>query len=180
MNHEETVLSILLAEEDAEVFGGTGGAEEPAVVWLDGEFAVAAVDEDGEFDAGGAADVEEAVDGGADGAAGVEDVVDEDDVAVGGGEGDVGAAGGVGDIEIARVVVVERDVERADGDVRAFGFEDAGDAAGEGDPAAVDADEDEVGARVIFEDLEGEPVDADVEFASAEEARALRFHGEGG
>jgi hypothetical protein len=51
LNHEETILSILLAEEDAEVLGGTGGADEPAVVRLDGEFAVAAVDEDGEFDA---------------------------------------------------------------------------------------------------------------------------------
>ena len=49
------------------------------VVGADRELAVAAVDEDGELDAGGASVVEERLDRGADRAPRVEDVVDEDD-----------------------------------------------------------------------------------------------------
>ena len=82
---------------------------------------MAAIDEDEQLDALGAAVVEEGVEGGADGTAGVEDVVHKDDVAAGDveaevalGDGGAGAGGG-------EVVSVELDVEGADGLIRPAG-----------------------------------------------------------
>lgn len=72
---------------------------------------MAAVDEDGELDRAGAADVAEGVEGGADGAAGEEHVVDEDDQAsVDAVTGDLGAAEGARRLH-PQVVPVHGDVE---------------------------------------------------------------------
>ena len=147
---------------DAFVFGDVDGVR--GEVGLDGEFAAAAVDEDGELDAGWASEVEEFGEGGADAAAGEDDFVTEDDTGAVDVEGDVGADEGGEIAQGAEVVAVLGDVEGADGDGGAgLGFEGAGEAFGEGDAAFVDADEDEglvffAGAAV--EDFGGQTVDA--------------------
>lgn len=102
-------------EGDDDLFGGRCVEREAGVVGGDGHEAAATVDEDGEFDLGGAAVVEEFVEGGFDGAAGKEDVVDEDH----GGAVDVGRDVGGGEFlrdgMTEDVVAVEGDVDGADG-----------------------------------------------------------------
>src|ERR1700761_1864149 len=113
------------------------------VVGAEGKLAVAAVAEDGELDALGAAIVEERLDRGADGAAGEEDVVDEDDRAGREVEVDVGVADDrLGErARGADVVAVEADVDVAEGQVGACQLAEEGvEAAGQDGAAGVDAD----------------------------------------
>ncbi len=104
---------IFFVEGDDDFFFGGGRERETDVVGGDGEAVVAAVDEDGEFDLGGAAVIEKLVEGGLDGAAGEEDVVDEDDD----GAVDVGGEDGGGELfrdrVAADIVAVKGDVEGA-------------------------------------------------------------------
>mgnify|MGYP000213912938 CR=1 FL=1 len=104
-----------------------------------GQAAAAAVNEDGQLDAGGAAVVEEFVEGGLHGAAGVEHVVHEDH----GGAVDVVRDDGrrefLGDRIAADVVAVEGDVDRARAGVEAGLFQAGGEAGGEDDAAVGDA-----------------------------------------
>ncbi len=59
---------------------GTRGIDfEAGIIGGDGKFALAAVDQDGEADEFGAAEVDEGVEGSSDGAAGFEDIIAEDD-----------------------------------------------------------------------------------------------------
>src|SRR5262249_42668105 len=87
---------------------------------FDREFAVAAIDQDEELDAGRAAVVEEGVEGGSDGAAGVEYVVHQDDVLAGDFELNVGSAYDRLDIDGAEIVAIEVDIEDAHGDLAIF------------------------------------------------------------
>src|SRR5258706_666433 len=122
---------------------------------LNGQLAMAAVDEHGELDGLGAAEVDELVEGGAHGAAGVEDVVAEHDDAVVERARQVGALhlrlGGDG----GQVVAVERDVEDADRDLLPFHSLDlGGDLLGHGDAAGADADQEKAGeVAVRLDDL---------------------------
>ena len=97
-DEDDLFVVVDFAEFDFDDFaagGGDGAADE---LGFDGEFAVAAVDEDEELDALGAAVVEEGIEGGTDGASGVEDVVHKNDVAAGDVEAELalvdGGAGG--------------------------------------------------------------------------------------
>jgi hypothetical protein len=53
---------------------------EADVISVDGKLAAAAIEQDGEFDAGWASEIGQFIEGGPDGAAGVEDVIEEDDL----------------------------------------------------------------------------------------------------
>src|SRR5699024_2119349 len=105
--------AVDLGQADVDAFAARRREVLAHVVGADRQIAVAEVDEDGEPDPGGAADVGEGIESGPDGAAGEEHVVDEDDclrVDAGGGDprgfgGTVGAA--------AQVVTVHGDVEAA-------------------------------------------------------------------
>ena len=131
------------------------------VVGADRQLAVAAVDEDGELDARGAAVVEERLDRGPDRAAGVEDVVDEDDRAPVEREVELGGA----DERLRRerrlaaadgdVVAVEGDVDGAErGRVAGALLDQPGEPVRERDAAGLDADEGElVELRVALDDL---------------------------
>ena len=168
---EDLFVVVDFAEFDFDDFAAGGGNGAAYVLRLDGEFAVAAVDEDEELDGFGAAVVEEGVEGGADGAAGVEDVVHEDDVAAGDVEADVTFFDDGADVAGREVVAVEADVEDAGVDgVVLDGADDFGDALGEGNAAALDADEAEVGGAVIaFDDLMGEADEGAVDLGGGEE-----------
>ena len=100
-------------EEDDDFFGCGGGEVEPDVIGGDGHEVVAAIDQDGEFDLGGAAVIKELVEGGFDGATGEENVVDKNDA----GAVDVGRQNGgrkfFRDGIAADVVAVKRDVDGA-------------------------------------------------------------------
>ena len=132
---------------------------------------VAAVDEDGEFDFGGAAVVEEFVESGLDGAAGEKDIVDQDDV----GAVDVGREHGgrelFGDGITADVVAVKGDVDDAG---KGFepggeGGEAGGETVGEENAAVGDAEENQtrIGA-VSGDDGLGDLIDGGVNVFSAE------------
>ena len=123
----------------------------------DRQLAVAAVDQHGELDGLGPAEVVEGVERGADRAAGEQHVVDQhDDLAVDV-VGDLGVLERAGGLE-AQVVAVHRDVERAGGDLAALDLGHAlGDAAGEMHSARRDAEQDETGGVAIaLEDLVGD------------------------
>ena len=87
---------------------------------FDGQLAVAAVDEDEQLDARGAAVIEQGVERGANGAAGVEDVVHEDDVLAGDGEVDFGGVEDGLRGDGGEVVAVEGDIQDADRDLEAL------------------------------------------------------------
>ena len=171
-DEEDLLLAVDLAEFDLDDLAGGGGDVATGVGGLDGEFAVAAVDEDEELDAFGAAVVEEGVERGADGAAGVEDVVEQDDVAAVDVEADR-AGGDDGAVALGgEVVAVEADVEDAGVDGVFFdGGEEDGEALGERDAAAFDADETDVGdAFVAFDDLMGEADEGSFDLGRGHEA----------
>src|SRR5579875_3186021 len=152
-DEDDLLVAVDFAElnfDDLALGGGDGASDEGG---LDGELAVAAIDEDEELDAAGAPVVEEGVESGADGASGVEDVVDEDDIA----SVDVEAEGtGVddgADVAGREVVAIEADVEGTGIDGVFFDAADqGGEALGDGDAAALDADESDGGRAVIFLD----------------------------
>lgn len=121
------------------------------VVRADGEFAVPAVDEDGELHRRGPADVRDGFEGRADGASRVEHVVhQDDDGAVDPARGDVGGLqhpDGLG----AQVVAVHRDVEGSGRDVRPAGLgQGVAEPVRQGDAAGGDAQEDEVLRPPVF------------------------------
>src|SRR5271157_461587 len=87
---------------------------------FDGQFAMAAVDENEQLNARRTAVVEKGVERGADGAAGVEHVVHQDDVLAFDVELDVGGADDGFDVHRAEVVAVEVDIEDAHGHLPAF------------------------------------------------------------
>ncbi len=132
-------------EGDDDLFLGKRGDEEAGVIGGDGHQAAAAVDEDGEFDFGRAAVVEEFVEGGFDGAAGEEDVVDEDDRGAMDIGGDVRGGEFFRDGVATDVVAVEGDVDGAcrRGELRVGGGKRGGDTAGELDAAVGDAEEEQ-------------------------------------
>src|SRR5947209_7636339 len=147
------------ALQDAHLLGAVGGLEGDLddlvlrrrdllahEVRLDRQLAVAAVDEHGELDGLGAAEVDQLVERGAHRAAGVEHVVAKHDHAVVDRPRQVRALdqrlGGDG----RQVVAIERDVEDADGDLLPLhGLDLGGDLLGEGDAAGADAGQQEPG-----------------------------------
>ena len=120
-----------------------------------------AVDENGELDGAGPADIPQCVQGRADRAAGVQDVVDQDhERAVDAALGNRGVLQRPRRLDV-EVVAVERDVQRPvrNGDVGEF-LDLLGEPRGQGDAAGGDAEEDDAG-RVgtvecgLFDDLMG-------------------------
>src|SRR3546814_5170637 len=112
-------------------------------------FAVAAVDEGRQANGGRTADVLEGVQGGTYAAAGEQHVVHEhDDLPVDAAGRDLRRVGSARGVSV-QIVAIHRDVERADGNLRAAELADEpGDAVGQWDAASRDAQEDEtVGAR---------------------------------
>src|SRR5437660_6292476 len=126
---------------------------------------MAAVDEDGQLDHLRPAEVDQRVEGGANRAAREENVVDQHDGPALDGERDVGAADPrlVG-LE-AKIVTVERDVERSDRDLGAVDRGDAvGQPLGQGHSARPEPDEREGGgAAVALEDLVADPGEGPLE-----------------
>ncbi len=109
------LVDFLELHFDDLVVGGLHGAADEAR--LDGQLAVAPVDQHQQLHAGRAAVIEQRVQGGPDGAAGVEDVVHQDDVLAGDRKRDVrgvhhGLVGNGG-----QVVAVQGDIQDADRDV---------------------------------------------------------------
>jgi len=105
----DLVLAVFFRPEDLYFLGDDRIDGAADIVGLDGELAaIAAVDEDAEFDFGGAAEVQQGVESRADGAARPEDVVDEDDLFVRDGEGDIG---------LVKLVQTGADVVAVEGDV---------------------------------------------------------------
>src|SRR5699024_3515713 len=143
------IAAVDLGQADVDAFAARRREVLAYVIGADRQIAVAAVDEDGEADPGGAADVGEGIESGPAGAAGAEHVVDEADclrIDAGGGDprgggGTVGAA--------ARIVTVHGDVEAAGEFARRLcpaldRGDSLGEPVGQGDSAARDAEEDEV------------------------------------
>ncbi len=108
-------------EDDGDFFVGAGVDDQAGVVGGDGKSAAAAVNQNGEFDLGGAAMIEELIEGGFDGAAGLKDVIHEDH----GGAGDINRdeSGGklLGDGLAADIVTVKRNVDNAGARASALG-----------------------------------------------------------
>ena len=130
------------------------------VVGADRQLPVPAVDQHGQTDRAGSAELGQRVERGADRPAVEQHVVDEDDdLVVDAPAGHHGVLQGAGR-PAAQVVAVHRDVQRADGHVGA-GLDAAdplGDALRQRDTAAGDAEQDQiVGALLPFEDLVGDP-----------------------
>ena len=130
---------------DDDFFVSGRGEGEAGVVGGDGHEATAAVNEDGEFDFGGATVVEEFVEGSFHGATGEEDVVNEDDGGPVDVSGDVRRGKFLGDGVAADVVAVEGDVDgaRRGGELRVERCESRSEPLGEGDAAVGDAEEQE-------------------------------------
>jgi len=171
LDEQDFFHAVDFVELDLDDFGVAGLDDAADESGLDGEFAVAAVDEDEELDARGAAVIEEGVERGADGAAGIEDVVHKDDVFAGDVEGDVSGADDGLDIDGGEVVAVEVYVEDADGDFAILeGLDLGGEALGERDAPAADADESkEVEVLGFFENLMSQPDEGAVDLGSAHE-----------
>ena len=147
-DQHDPVDLVDLDELHLDALGAGGGQVLADVVGADRQLAVAAVGDDGELDARGAAVVEERLDRGADRAAGVEDVVDEDARAPLEGEVELRLADErlrvQGRLAAAHVdvVAVEGDVERPEVDLDAAELLDQpAEAVRERDAARVDADE---------------------------------------
>jgi hypothetical protein len=164
------IVAALFAEFDRDVFVGAGGDGFADEVGFDGKLAVAAVDEDGELDAVGAADVAEGIERGAGGASGVDDVINEDD----GFAGDVARDGGgvhlAGGL-LVKIVAVHGDIDDSSGDRLGPNFgEGVSEALGEVDAAALDADENEVAVVfVAFGDFVRDAVERSFNDRGAEE-----------
>jgi len=154
---DEDYLFIVIDLAELHFDDLTGGGADLASdeLGLDGEFAVATVDEYEELHGAWATVVEEGVESGADGAASVENIVHQDDVAAfdieaqGSGDDDgLGVAGG-------KVVAIEGDVEDTGIDRSLLDlFDQYGETLGDRNAAALNADEAEVvTAFVLFDDL---------------------------
>ena len=144
---------------------------EADVIGGDGHEVVAAIDEDGEFDFGGAAVIEELIEGGFDRAAGEEDVVDENDP----GAVDVGGQNGgrefFWDGIAADVVAVKRDVDgaRFGGEPRTERGEAGGEPAGEGNATVGDAEKNQaIAGAMAFGDGRGDLVNGGVNIIGAD------------
>ena len=154
--HPDGVRDLVDAlEPDVNALREGGGKIFADVIGADRQFAVAAVDEDGELDARGPAEGGDGIHGGAAGAAGEEDIVREDERALlevrrQMGDGDEGKAGPDAD-----VVAMHRDID--DAEVRADlleGLDVRGDAAGDLDAARGDADDADAGEiGIALDDL---------------------------
>ena len=123
----------------------------------DRQLAVAAVDQHGELDRAGAADLVEGVERGADRTAGEQHVVDQHDDLVVDVVGDVGVLERAGRLE-PQVVAEHRDVERSGGDVAALDLgHPLGDPAGEVHTAGRYAEQHDIGrVTIALEDLVGD------------------------
>ena len=140
---------------------------------------MAAIDQDKELDAAGAAMIEEGVESGADGAACVEHIVDQDDVA----SVDIEAEGAGNDngANVARgeIVTIEADVEDAGIDwVLLNGADECAETLRDGDTAALDADEaDGFCAVVLFDDLVRETNEGALDFGGGHDPSLLAQFG---
>src|SRR5277367_6630243 len=121
---------------------------------FDGHFAMAAVNQHAEADALGAAQIEETVHGGANGAAGVEHVVHDHQIAIIHAEADFVRVHDRLRSYGRKIVAIQSDVNRADGDFHAGEiFDGFREAFGERNAAAADPDQCEViGAASFFYD----------------------------
>src|SRR5690606_39591221 len=107
----DAVLAIDFGEADVDRLEDRGGDVLADEVGTDGKFAVAAIDEDREADAGGPAEIEQGIERGPDAPAGEKHVVDEDDgCAVDVGWHFAGAKDGCSAAAV-EVVAVEADIE---------------------------------------------------------------------
>lgn len=164
---------FLIVEGDDDFLVGIRGEVQADVIGGNGEAVVPAVDEDGEFDFGGTAVVEQFIERGFDGAARKKHIVDEDDrgaIYVGGedGWGELFRYGVAADI-----VAVKGDVEDA-----RFRAELSGEATGQGDAAIGDAEEQQFAvSRVPGRDGFGEGRDGGVNFVGTDDFGGS--HGEG-
>ena len=173
-NHDALfVVDFVEADFDNFGIGGFDGAADEA--GLDGQFAMAAVDEHAKADAARTAEIEEAVHCGAYGAAGIENVVDKQQISIINGERnfarlDNGLRGDGG-----KIVAIESDVESADRDFRfgggANGFRKA---LGERDAAAANADEREIlCAAGFFDDFMRQTFEGAANFVRGHELALL-------
>jgi hypothetical protein len=144
-------------EADLDAFVSRGGDVLADVVSLDGQFAMAAIDQDDQLNRLRPAEIDERIERRPRGAAGLEHVVHQDDDATVDGERDLRAPDQWlgSDLVAHQVVAIERDVERAGGDVVARNvLERAGDPPRQRDAAAAHAHERNlIDAAISFDDF---------------------------
>ena len=117
---------------------------------------VAAVDEHGEFDFGGATIIGESAEGGQNGAPGEKHVVHQDDVGPLDSEGDVALLeGGIG-VEVREIVTIEGNIEHAEGKIAVLFGEEVEEALSNFIAAASDTHQGEWFALGFLADGEGE------------------------
>jgi hypothetical protein len=169
------VLAVGLGEFDLDIFDERGGDIFADEIRLDGEFAVAAINQHGKLDAAGAAEIVESIHRRADGAATEENVVHENDGLAGDIEGNGGGVD-VGSDAMLEVVAVQVDIKAAIGDGMFPDFgEERAEALREMDAAALDADEDDFGTVVIaFGDLVGDAGEGALQCGSVEDEGGIR------
>ena len=153
------VLAIVLPHQDVDHLRAPGFHELADIVRFDGKLSVAAVDQNGEFDAIRAAEVDDGIHGRPDGPAGIKDIIDEDNLFAVGGEGDIRGSDNRVGADTGPVIPVQGNVDIAFGDVDSLDFTNLGlKTLGQEDPSSLNADEGEsVGAVVGFQNLMRHP-----------------------
>lgn len=159
------VIAPVFGPADIDSMAGAGVDSAGDKIGLNRELSMAvAIDEDGEVDAFGAAEIVEGIEGGAHGAAAAEDIVGEDD------GGAVEVAGEVGGMDfgcgsVVEIITMQGDIDLAGGDglteqLGQFG----GQPRGEVDAAFLNAEEGEaMGVGEAFSDLVGHTADGEAE-----------------
>src|SRR5579885_1312056 len=147
-----------------------GGLHPPAgVTGLNGQLAMAAINQNQQLHARGPAVIEQGVERGPDGAAGVQHVVHQNDVAAGDRERDFGAVDHGRLPDRGKIVAIQVDVENADGNfalLQRFNF--LGKPLRQGNAPAADADKRQtVQIRRALQNLVRQPHQGAVDFAGA-------------
>ena len=180
-------ISAFNGHDGKGVVGGVGGIEfdhdiggfwrvenEAGVVGGDGQFVEASIDEDGQFDAGRPAMIEEFVKRRFDGAAGKQHVVNQHDGRTGDVDGDQRRCEFLGDRVATDVVTMKRDIEGAgtDGESGTESRDAFGETVGQRDSAGGDTEEENVPlGAVALGDGFGQPVDGGVDFGGGDTLR---------
>src|ERR1051325_3272795 len=181
LHDQDFILAVRFRELDLDHLVRVGRHGLADDVGVDGELAVAAVDQHGQHDLARAAEVDQGVGRGAHGAAGVEDVVDQHHDLVVDRLGELGRLDHRLRGDGGEVVAVEGDVEDPEGGGRLLHLRDL-----RGHPlphrhsAAADPDDEKVvDAAVLFDDFDGHAADGAVHPRAVEQSlfdvHAMRF-----
>ena len=168
-HHALLFVNFLQADfDDFGVAGRDGAADESG---FDGQFAMAAIDQDAHANAFRAPEIEQAVHGGAGGASGVENVVDQHDIAIVHYEWNLGGLHDGLRRDGGEIVAIERDIERADGHFHVReSFDRFREALRQRNAAAAHADQRDIcRAAAFFHDFMGQPLQGAIDFFGGEQ-----------